>query len=108
MRNKISRIISLFFIVVLVFPLPVQAEEPEGLYALSACLMDGNSGRVLYGKDADSPMPMASTTKIMTCILALESMDLNAEITFSKKAAAQPKVHLGAPAGTKFILQDLL
>lgn len=89
-------------------PIPVQAEGPEGLYSLSACLMDGNSGRLLYGKEALRPMPMASTTKIMTCILALETMALDTQIIISKKAAAMPKVHLGAPAGTKFILQDLL
>lgn len=52
----------------------VSAEEPapEDLYAKSACLLDGDSGRVLYGKDEAVPLPMASTTKIMTCILALE------------------------------------
>lgn len=38
------------------------------LYAKSACLMDCDSGRVLFGKEADTPLPMASTTKIMTCI----------------------------------------
>jgi len=41
------------------------------LYAKAAVLLDANSGRVLYGKSADIELPMASTTKIMTCILAL-------------------------------------
>lgn len=48
------------------------AEDPAGsisLYASAAVLMDADSGRVLYGKNADTPMAMASTTKIMTCIV---------------------------------------
>ena len=49
-----------------------ETTEPGNLYALSAVLMDGTSGRVLYGKNAEEPRAMASTTKIMTCILILE------------------------------------
>ena len=42
------------------------------LYAQAAVLLDADSGRVLYGKNEEEVLPMASTTKIMTCILALE------------------------------------
>lgn len=88
----------------------VLAEEPEAsdLYAQSACLMDGTSGRVLYGKEAGTPLPMASTTKIMTCILALEHADLQQTVTASARAAGQPKVHLGVKEGQQFVLEDLL
>ena len=66
------------------------------LYARSAALIDGESGRVLYGKEEDVPRPMASTTKIMTCILALEHMKGDTETAeVSEYAAGQPKVHLG-------------
>ena len=51
---------------------PVQAMEEEKLHALSAVLMDGENGRVLYGKEEYKARPNASTTKVMTCILALE------------------------------------
>lgn len=78
------------------------------LYARSACLLDGDSGRVLYGKDAQTPLPMASTTKIMTCILALEQGDLQQTVTASARAAGQPKVHLGIREGQQFLLEDLL
>ena len=47
-------------------------DEPENLYARSAVLIDADSGRVLFEKEADVIRPMASTTKIMTCIIALE------------------------------------
>ena len=46
-------------------------EEPENLYAQSAVLIDADSGRILFAKNGQEERPMASTTKIMTCILAL-------------------------------------
>ncbi|MCD8225463.1 MAG: D-alanyl-D-alanine carboxypeptidase [Clostridiales bacterium] len=78
------------------------------LYAQSAVLMDGDSGRILWAKDGDVRRPMASTTKIMTCILALENGDPDLVCTVSATAASQPKVRLGAPAGSQFCLNDLL
>ncbi len=84
------------------------AEEALSLYARSAVLMDGDSGRILYGKDASVPLPMASTTKIMTCILALEQADGSLLCTASGNAAAQPAVKLGMRKGEQFYLKDLL
>lgn len=85
-----------------------EENQPLELNAQSAVLMDGETGRVLYGKEEDLTRPMASTTKIMTCILALEMGDLEDEVVVSSYAAGQPKVHLGAPAGRRFRLGDLL
>lgn len=78
------------------------------LYAQSAVLLDGDTGRVLFGKNENERLPMASTTKIMTCILVLEQMDLQQICTVSGNAAAAPAVHLGAAAGTEFYCGDLL
>ncbi len=78
------------------------------LHARSAVLLDGRSGRVLYGKEEETELPMASTTKIMTCILALESLPGDTVCTVSAQAAAQPKVHLGMVQGDCFYLKDLL
>lgn len=86
----------------------VQEEKEIRLHALSAVLMDGDTGRVLYEKEGDVFRPMASTTKIMTCILALENGNPTDVCTVSETAAAQPKVHLGAGRGTRFYLKDLL
>ena len=61
----------------------------------SAVLMDGDTGRILYGKGQDIIRPMASTTKIMTCILALENGRGEDAVKASSNAASQPKVHLG-------------
>ncbi len=79
------------------------------LYARSAVLIDGDSGRVLSGKEEDVPRPMASTTKIMTCIVALEHMKGDTETAeVSEYAAGQPKVHLGVKKGEQYYLKDLL
>ncbi|EET58199.1 serine-type D-Ala-D-Ala carboxypeptidase [Marvinbryantia formatexigens DSM 14469] len=83
-------------------------EELKNLYAHSAVLMDGGSGRILFGKNEEEVLPMASTTKIMTCILTLESGRQGEIAVASANAAAQPKVHLGVRTGEEFYVEDLL
>lgn len=83
-------------------------KDELGLYAQSAVLMDAKTGRILYGKNEGVARPMASTTKIMTCIIALEYGNLSDTVTASQNAAAQPKVHLGVYKGQTFRLEDLL
>ena len=83
-------------------------EEIQNLHALSAVLMDAESGRVLEAKEGDVMRPMASTTKIMTCILALEEGNPEDEVMVSAEAAKQPAVHLGMREGQTFRLEDLL
>ena len=78
------------------------------LYATAAVLMDGESGRVLYGKEEEVPLPNASTTKILTCILVLEHCELKENVTISSYAASMPKVKLGAIQGETYEVQSLL
>ncbi len=78
------------------------------LHAKSAVLTDADTGRILYGKDANTAMANASTTKILTCLLAIESGRLEKIVVFSKNACSMPKVRLGCPQGTQFLLEDLL
>ena len=78
------------------------------LYAQAAVLMDADSGRVLYSKNGDETLPMASTTKILTCILALERGNPEDEVTVSAYASTMPKVKLYVQEGERYRLQDLL
>lgn len=107
-----KRIVAVFMSMLLSFlailPVRAQALEEGRLYAKAALLMDGENGRVLFGKNEEEPMPMASTTKIMTCIVALENGNLEDEVTISSYAASMPKVHLGVRAGETYYLKDLL
>lgn len=84
--------------------LPLKNNE---LYALSACLMDADSGRVLYDKNADEVRAMASTTKIMTLIVALEYANEDDIVTVSPYAASMPDVQLNIRAGEQYRLGDL-
>ncbi len=82
--------------------------EPSSLYAQSAVLMDASSGRVLFAKNAENPMAMASTTKIMTCILTLENCSLDEVVDISAYASTMPKVKLYVKQGEEYVLRDLL
>ncbi len=81
---------------------------PGTLHALSAVLYDGESGRILYGKDEEIKRANASTTKIMTCILALENAKLNDMVSVTSYAATMPDVQLGIVEGEYYRMEDLL
>lgn len=85
-----------------------QTPNPLILHASYACLMDAGSHRILYSKNTDKKVPMASTTKIMTALLALESNKLDDVVIASQKAAGMPKVHLGMQPGRQYYMKDLL
>lgn len=90
------------------FSISSNSPLPAKMNAKAYCLMDGTTKQVLYGSHYNEKMPMASTTKIMTCIIALENCDLNTKVTFSSYAASMPDVQLNAVSGDSFYLKDLL
>lgn len=106
-RIRLGWVVFLSVVIVFMTDISVYADAPS-LYAKAAVLMDGSTGRVLYGVKEDMVMPMASTTKIMTLIIALETADLQEVVTVSKYAASMPKVHLGMREGKMYYLKDLL
>ena len=83
-------------------------EDGLSLYANAAVLLDADSGRVLYEKNGYEPMAMASTTKIMTCILVLENGDLDDEAQVSAYAASMPKVKMNVARGEAYQVRSLL
>lgn len=78
------------------------------LNAQSAILIDADTGRVLYEKNGYNEMPMASTTKIMTCIVALENGNLSDVVKISSHASSMPDVQLNVRAEEEYKLEDLL
>lgn len=78
------------------------------LYAQGAVLLDADSGRVLYGKNETTPMAMASTTKIMTCILVLENANVDETVSVSAYATTMPKVKLYVKCGEHYTVRELL
>lgn len=90
-------------------PIP-ETKTPKSLslYARSAVLLDGDSHRVLYEENGYTETAMASTTKIMTCIIALEYGKPEDVVTVSKYASTMPDVQLNIKPGQQFYLKDLL
>jgi D-alanyl-D-alanine carboxypeptidase (penicillin-binding protein 5/6) len=76
--------------------------------ALSAILVDGETGAVLWERDAHSRRPNASTTKIMTAMLMIESGRLHEAVTFSERARRTDYANLNARPGERFSMRDLL
>ena len=101
-------VIAVFLINSTVCAASGESSAPGNLYALSAVLMDGDSGRVLYEKEGETPRANASTTKVLTCILALENGKGDDYVQVSSNAAAQPDVRLGIQKGEQYYLEDLL
>lgn len=87
-----------------------QIFTPDSLAAEAAILIDAKTGTPLFEKNADRAMYPASTTKIMTCLLALEYGHLEEEITIPQEAANVPKDSSLMPVtvGEKMMFIDLL
>ncbi|MBQ7885591.1 MAG: D-alanyl-D-alanine carboxypeptidase [Clostridia bacterium] len=86
--------------------------DPSMLYAQSAILIEASTGEVLFEKNADEIMYPASTTKIMTCYIALNMADLeNDLVTISQNAIdLVPPTYATIPvsAGEEVMMQDLI
>ena len=85
--------------------MPVRALS---LSAQSAVLIDARDGKILYEKDADTPRPMASTTKIMTAIVAIENGDVNEIIEITDEAVGVEGSSIYLQKGEKMTLLELL
>lgn len=84
---------------------------PKDCFALSAhsaVLMDANSGRVLFSHNADKKMGMASTTKIMTAITALENSDISSVAKVSGNAYGVEGSSMYLVLGEELSLENLL
>lgn len=85
-----------------------KAEQTLDLLAASAILVDGDNGRVLYEKNGFEERAMASTTKIMTLMVALQYGNPEDEVEVSAYAASMPDVQLNIRKGETYYLKDLL
>ncbi len=76
--------------------------------ATAAIVMDMDSGRILYSKNAESRRAIASTTKIMSAIVALENGNLDDIVTVSKRAAAIRGSSINLKVDEKLTLREML
>ena len=83
-------------------------DEFPNINSRAAIVIDRNSNTILYGKNEKEKRKMASTTKIMTCIIVLENGNLNDIVEVSKKSAGTGGSRLGLKTGDKITVKDLL
>ncbi len=98
-----------FFLLFVLSPLGgVCANAETVCSATGAVVMEATSEWVLYEKNADEPLPQASTTKIMTALLVLELAKPEQQITISASAAEVEGSQLGLNEGDRLTVSDLL
>ena len=87
---------------------PANAEDALEVSAASAVMMQADSGRILYQEDAHTPRAMASTTKIMTALLAAERLPLDRDVSVSAQAVRVEGTALGLRGGDAISVRDLI
>ena len=85
-----------------------QASEDFTIAAKAAVLIDGASGRVLYGQNENEMLPMASCTKIMTALVALENSSLDEPVTAGKNAHGVTGTSLYLSEGETLSMEQML
>jgi D-alanyl-D-alanine carboxypeptidase (penicillin-binding protein 5/6) len=91
-----------------ILPAGVTLAAPPDISAAAAVLIDAKTGQILYEKKAHTHLAPASTTKILTAILAVESGRLDEEVKVSARAAATPGSSMHLQTGQKILLRELL
>lgn len=92
---------------------PVYSEELINIDAKAAVLIDGNTGQILYEKNADDKLAIASITKVMTLLLAMESLEegsvrLDDKVTISRAASEMGGSQIWLAAGDVVTVEDLV
>ncbi|MGZ0086194.1 D-alanyl-D-alanine carboxypeptidase family protein [Caldibacillus thermoamylovorans] len=107
--DKWKRLIALMALAAGIIALiPGRMDAMNGVSAKSAILMEQHSGRVLFAKDAYTKRRIASITKIMTAVLAIESGKMDDLVTVSARAVRTEGSSIYLRQGEKIKLRDLV
>ena len=98
-------ILLIILVLTLLIPINVKAISTS---ASSAILMDMDSGRILYEQNKDEKRLIASITKIMTAVLAIENASLDEEVTVGEEILSMYGSNIYIEVGEKMKLRDLL
>ncbi len=100
---------ALLFALVSPFGPPASAKAPAvSTHAQGAALIDVKSGRILYSKNGDAPLKIASLTKIMTAIVAIENGEITDTVTVGKNAFGKEGSSLYLKLGEQMSLRNML
>lgn len=112
-KKILSVFITIVYLLITLFTLPIYAQDELELSCMSAILIDAQTGQVLYEKDSSTKRPIASLTKIMTMLLAMEKITQNEisledEVIISQKASEMGGTRLFLEKGEIRTVKDLL
>ncbi len=110
LMGKLRALAMLLFCALLTLPRPCGAEEGEQVdsSARAAVLIERETGKVLLCHNAEEPLPMASTTKVMTALMVLESGRLDDVVTVGRNAYGVPGTSIYLNLGERIAMKDLL
>lgn len=111
MCKKTAKIVLALFLICALLAGTASAKAEETNFSIDArayLLMDEITGRILIEKNSEISLPMASTTKIMTAIVALENGDLSSQVKVSPKAASMGGSSFHLVAGETMSLESML
>ncbi len=104
-----KNLIFLLVLSILFYGTPVKANPRDiRLDCVAGMVIDQDSGRVLYEKNGDKVLAMASTTKIVTALVAIENSSLNDVVVVSKRAAAIGGSTVGLKEDERITMEELL
>ncbi|WP_028548712.1 D-alanyl-D-alanine carboxypeptidase family protein [Paenibacillus sp. UNC451MF] len=101
-------ILGIYLFISAGWPAAVQAAPPVSTHAEAAALIDVTSGRILYSQQGDKQMRIASLTKIMTAIVAIENSKLSDMVQVSKNAAGKEGSSIYLKLGEEMSMNHLL
>ncbi len=101
-------LLMVLFVSLLFFLLPISVSAEPGISAQAAIVIEATSGRVLYQKNAETKLPMASTTKIITAMVALKHGKLTDKVKISSTAAGVEGSSMYLEAGEVMTVEELL
>lgn len=109
----LKKILSLITVMLFVIKMPVCAETLLEISAPSGILIEASTGKVLFEKNADNPLPPASVTKIMTMLLVMEAMESGQIkeddiVVCSENAASMGGSQVYLEAGEEMTVHDML
>lgn len=103
---KLQVVFSLCLLLCL--PTPMSYSAPPKISAEAAILLDAKTGQLLYEKNSHRRNAPASTTKVLTAIIAIESGHLDEEVQVSMRAASTPGSSMHLIAGQRISLRELV
>lgn len=110
MTRRLAGILMALIMLISCTAVPVSAEDAEepDLHCKAALLVDTKTDQVLYEKNSHKKMCMASLTKMMTCLLVMENLDLDKKVKIPAEATGYIGSAIGLKKGEVFTVEELL